>query len=390
MTSFCVIGSGISGATIANLLSKKHSVDLYDKARGLGGRSSFKRLDKKRGFDHGTQYFSPKSLEFKKFTKKLVEKKVLKIWTGDHKFLSKNHSVDLYDKARGLGGRSSFKRLDNKRGFDHGTQYFSPKSLEFKRFTKRLVEKKVLKIWTGDHKFLSKKKKENKKHIKIIGKKGNNDISKYLLKNIRCYFQCELKKINFSNKKWILTFTDGKIKTYENLILTCPFPQLKKLSKNYIKNSFINTKVKMDANITVLIEIKKTNLNYSSFLFNDKILGWAGYENSKKRFKSKTDLWTLQSTFKWANKKINQNKLFKKSNAKILIDKFFQLTGIKKTKILYSLNHGWKYSSNSKPLKLKSYWNSRLNLGVCADWFNGPRLESGWISSNDLYNKIIK
>ena len=89
MSSFCVIGSGISGATIANLLSKKHSIDLYDKAKGLGGRSSFKRLDKKKGFDHGTQYFSPKSIEFKKFTKKLLEKKVLKIWTGDHKFFSK-------------------------------------------------------------------------------------------------------------------------------------------------------------------------------------------------------------------------------------------------------------------------------------------------------------
>ena len=72
----------------------------------------------------------------------------------------------------------------------------------------------------------------------------------------------------------------------------------------------------------------------------------------------------------------------------LLIDKFFKLTGIKQTKVLFSLNHGWKYSSNSKPLKLKSYWNSRLNLGVCADWFNGPRLESGWISANDLYKKI--
>ena len=88
MRNFCVIGSGISGATIANLLSKKHSVDLYDKARGLGGRSSFKRLDEKRGFDHGAQYFSPKSLEFKKFTKMLIEKKILKLWVGNHKFLS--------------------------------------------------------------------------------------------------------------------------------------------------------------------------------------------------------------------------------------------------------------------------------------------------------------
>ena len=321
MSSFCVIGSGISGATIANLLNKKHNVDLYDKARGLGGRSSFKRLDKIRGFDHGTQYFSPKTPEFKKFTKKLIEKKILKIWEGNHKFLSD-------------------------------------------------------------------KKKENKKHVKVIGRKGNNDISKYLLKNVRCYFQSELKKINFQSRKWNLIFNDGEIRNYENLILTCPFPQLKKLSKKYIKNSFIKEKIKMDANITILIEIKKTNLGYSSFLFNDRILGWAGYENSKKRFKSKSDLWTLQSTFNWANKKINQNKVLKKTNAKILIDKFFKLTGIKPTKVLFSLNHGWKYSSNSKPLKLKSYWNSRLNLGVCADWFNGPRLESGWISANDLYKKI--
>ena len=87
MRNFCVIGSGISGATIANLLSKKHSVDLYDKARGLGGRSSFKRLDEKRGFDHGAQYFSPKSVEFKKFTKMLIEKNINLNSTCEHHFL---------------------------------------------------------------------------------------------------------------------------------------------------------------------------------------------------------------------------------------------------------------------------------------------------------------
>ena len=38
MLDFCIIGSGISGSTIAHLLSKKYSVEIYDKARGLGGR----------------------------------------------------------------------------------------------------------------------------------------------------------------------------------------------------------------------------------------------------------------------------------------------------------------------------------------------------------------
>jgi len=323
MSTYCVIGSGISGATIANLLSKKYSVDLFDKARGPGGRASFKRLDKLKGFDHGTQYISPKSSSFKNFIQKLIKKKVLKTWDGKHLFLNKI-------------------------------------------------------------------KKENKNHLKIIGKLGNNDISKYLLKDINCNFKTELKKMDYKEKKWVLTFSDGTKKIYEKLILTCPFAQLSKISKKFIKNPFIKKKVKMDANITVMIVTKKIKTNISSYLFDDKVLGWVAKENTKKRFKSSKDLWTLQSTYNWANKKINKNRENKDLNSKILIEQFFKLTGIKKTKVLFSLNHGWKYSSNSKPLKIKSFWDSSINLGVCADWFVGPRLEAGWISANDLYKKIVK
>ena len=321
MSDYCVIGSGISGATIANLLNKKFQ-------------------------------------------------------------------VNLYDKGRGPGGRASFKRIKGQIGFDHGTQYFSPKTIEFKKFANRLIKIKILKKWSGNHIFLNSKKKENKKHIKIIGKKGNNDICKFLLKKVKCFYQSEVKKIYYKNKLWFLLFTDGKIRTYKGVILTCPFPQLKKLSEKFINNTFIKRKLKMDSNITVMIAIKKNKKSPSSFLFDDPVLGWAGNENTKKRFKSKYDLWTLQSTFKWANKNIDKNKKNLKKNSKILIDKFFKLTKIKKTKVIYSINHGWKYSSNSKPLKIRSYWDPQKKIGVCADWFIGPRLESGWISAHDLFKKI--
>ena len=321
MSDYCVIGSGISGATIANLLHKKFQ-------------------------------------------------------------------VNLYDKGRGPGGRASFKRIKGQIGFDHGTQYFSPKTIEFKKFANKLIKIKILKKWSGNHIFLNSKKKENKKHIKIIGKKGNNDICKFLLKKVKCFYQSEVKKIYYKNKLWFLLFTDGKIRTYKGVILTCPFPQLKKLSEKFINNTFIKKNLKMDANITVMIAIKKNKESASSFVFDDPVLGWAGNENTKKRFKSKYDLWTLQSTFKWANKNIDKNKKNLKKNSKILIDKFFKLTKIKKTKVIYSINHGWKYSSNSKPLKIRSYWDPKKKLGVCADWFIGPRLESGWISAHDLFKKI--
>ena len=321
MNDYCVIGAGISGSTIANLLNKKYQ-------------------------------------------------------------------VNLYDKGRGPGGRASFKRIKGKVGFDHGAQYFSPKTKEFKKFIDTLLKKNILKRWGGNHVFLNTKKKNNKKHIKIIGKNGNNDISKYLLKKIKCFYQSEVKKIYFKDKLWFLLLNDGSIRYFKGVILTCPFPQVRTLVKKFIKNSFVKKKLKMDANITVMIAIKKSKTSPCSFVFDDPVLGWAGNENTKKRFKSKYDLWTLQSTFKWANKNISKNKKNLKKNSKILIDKFFKLAKIKRTKVIYSINHGWKYSSNSKPFKIRSYWDPQKKLGVCADWFIGPRLEAGWISAHDLFKKI--
>ena len=109
--------------------------------------------------------------------------------------LKKKYSINFHEKARGVGGRSSFKRYKGKIGFDHGVQYLSPRSLKFRRFTKELTRKKILKFWGGNHKFLSKSVKKKNKHIKLIGVNGNNDISKYQLKNIKCYHQYELSKI---------------------------------------------------------------------------------------------------------------------------------------------------------------------------------------------------
>ena len=181
--------------------------------------------------------------------------------------LSKKYSLDVYDKARGAGGRSSNKKFNKNESFDHGVQYISPKSSQFKRFINNLITKKIVKKWRGKHMFLNKDKKEDKKHIKIIGNKGNNSISKYLLKNINCIFNTELIKITNKDKTWELDFSDGTKKYYRSLILTCPFPQLKKLSKKYIKHSFINKKVKMDANITVMMVTKKitTNIKFTFF-----------------------------------------------------------------------------------------------------------------------------
>ena len=94
-----------------------------------------------------------------------------------------------------------------------------------------------------------------------------------------------------------------------------------------MKNSFL---------VIVLKTYRYRNKIRSNIESTSKLLlGWAAKENSKKRFKSHQDLWTLQSTHSWANKRINKNKENKDMNSKTLIDRFFKLTGIRKTKVLF-------------------------------------------------------
>jgi predicted NAD/FAD-dependent oxidoreductase len=319
MIDFCILGSGVAGSTIANLLSKKYSVQVFDKARGPGGRSSSKRLKKNLSFDHGVQYISPKSKEFLNFSNSLLKKGKFKTWNGNH--------------------------LD----------------------------------------FTFEKKSSS---IKYIGKKGNNALIKHQLKGIKKKFNSQIIKIKYKKYFWEITFKDKSKHHFKSLVLTCPFPQLKKLAKNYLEKKILNLNVKMEPNITVMVAFKnQKDLPISSIKFNDNILSWAANENSKKRFKSNFSLWTLQATLKWSKKTINN---YRDSNSVInqLISRFIKLSGFDKNKIVHKKIHGWKYSYNFKKTPFLSNWNKRYQLGVCGDWFGGPKVENAWLSANDLAKKI--
>ena len=56
--------------------------------------------------------------------------------------------------------------------------------------------------------------------------------------------------------------------------------------------------------------------------------------------------------------------------------------------MIFKKIHGWKYSYNYEKTPYLSIWDKKINLGVCGDWFNGPKVENAWLSANDLARKI--
>jgi renalase len=320
MKDFCIVGSGIAGSTIANLLSKEYSIEIFDKARGPGGRASNRRYEEKLSFDHGLQYLSPKSIKFKKFVLDLEKKNILKKWSGNH--------------------------------------------LDF-----------------------TFKKKENSN--KYIGSKGNNDICKHLVKKIKVRYNSTVIRIKFNSNYWTITLDNGDEVLSKYLILTCPFPQLKILASKYIKKKLSNFEVNMTPNITVMAAYKNyKKMPISSIKFNDKIISWAVQENSKARFKTNKILWTIQCTENFSRKKIDLLKRTKNKNKSIILKKFENLTGYQTKNIIFKTIHGWKYAYSRSSTRVDCLWNNKDKLGICADWFMGPYAEHAWLSANSLFFKI--
>ena len=89
--------------------------------------------------------------------------------------------------------------------------------------------------------------------------------------------------------------------------------------------------------------------------------------------------------FKKYDKVSKYSKKYKENSSNIIS---FDLMNSIENKIIFKRIHGWKYSYNFEKTPYLSIWNKKINLGVCGDWFNGPKVENAWLSANDLARKI--
>ena len=91
-----VIGSGVSGLTLANELNNFWDVTVFEKSSGVGGRMATRTMQPFE-FDHGAQFFTARTGVFKKFLAPFIDQEIVTTWSPKIISLEK--------------GKKSFKRL---------------------------------------------------------------------------------------------------------------------------------------------------------------------------------------------------------------------------------------------------------------------------------------
>lgn len=297
--------------------------------------------------------------------------------------------LDFYEKSRGVGGRCSTRRVDNVGLFDHGLQYIKSQNKEFKKFLKDYS------IWKGNFKiFQNNQLIDDLDKERIIHENGNNSLVKNLFRNKNVIFNKELKSLEKKSDHFNLTFKDDTQENYKTIIISAPFQQAYNLTKQFTEDYFSKFNFSMQPNLTLMIALNKgLKLNLSAISFeDDDVLGFAANENTKKKdlINKDLELWTIQSSLKYAIKNIYEYR----NNKQNLIDemlKSFSIklkVDIKKDNIEYSDIHGWLYAYNQKVAAPNCYWDKDLRLGICGDWFSGGNAENAFTNAKQLAKLI--
>jgi len=308
------------------------------------------------------------------------------------KELSKLNEVTIFDKARGVGGRMATKRIDDYH-FDHGAQFFTAKSQEFKDFCNKAKNDKIIEEWNIDFveiigNKISKKYQFNNDKPHFVAKPQMNNLCKYIAQDLNILLGKQVKSINFDDKKWSLKTTEDEIfNNFDYLILAIPSHQVINLLPKNFKYLDIISSIRMSGCFTLMLGFKeKLSIEFGAALVKESNISWISV-NSSKPERPKGFSLIVNSSNKWADENIEEELEIIKEK---MITSLRQIIDFDISNLSCQNIHRWRYANATLRTGDKSLFDPNLNLGVCGDWLISGRVENAFLSGLDLYKNIIQ
>ncbi len=276
------------------------------------------------------------------------------------------HSVAIFEKSRGLGGRLATKRVGDF-AFDHGAQYFTVQKDSFKSIINDAIKAGYAAEWEAN---------------RFVGIPGMSSFARILLGQCDVHFGRTIQTIARKGDYWSLCDINGEqVDGFDAVILALPSPQIATILKN--------SSVKLDAIgaldyhpcwALMLAFNSGADFNAQTLTPDDPIIAWIA-ENSAKPNRATTHrTFVVHATPAWSVDHLEANA---EDICKMLRSKFKEITEIKAEPTMV-LAHRWRYARVIEPLGHAFVWDEKQCLGACGDWAIGSRIEDAFISGHML------
>jgi len=317
------------------------------------------------------------------------------------------HSVTLFEKSRGVGGRMS-TRNSPFGTFDHGAQYFTVRD---PRFVQALeTTPKVCRPWGANMvQVLDERGRLAAAGLPArephwVAKPGMNALAKAWAAPLAesTLFETRVTHIEtdaLDKSQWQLRTLGADESThvyagFDAVLLAVPSPQAMELLDTVPKSRRpTQATMKKLEQVTVApcwtlmlafpqaVQPGLTTLGpqWNAARSTHHRIAWLARESSKPG-RGMVERWTVQASAAWSQEHINDSK--DRVEGK-LIKAFAEVTGIR-AEPSHVESHRWLYAKTGQPLGQSHIWSAKSGLGVCGDWCLGHRVENAFVSGLEL------
>lgn len=322
-----IIGAGLSGLALAEMLKDKAAITLFEKARGVGGRMSTRYADPYQ-FDHGAQYFTVRTPEFAQFLQPFITSNIVRHWSPQ------------IVKLEGNGHLVGIPQTED--------YYISVPKMNM--LCKTLAADKDVRI---------------QHQIAAIEKTQQG----WML---------------FDNQ-------EQSFGPYDIVVSTAPAPQTKALfPANFAYTNEISSSKLSGCYSLMLGYQSPPDIPWDAARISNSPLSWIAI-NSRKEGRDSAFSLIAQTTNIWAEAHIDndqeevQTLLVNETLRQISLHS----GGYAPRTPDYQTLHRWRYAATSIPAAHSYYYDTDLKLAVCGDWCIEGRVEAAFISAHKFMTAIL-
>ncbi|MEC7985331.1 MAG: FAD-dependent oxidoreductase [Myxococcota bacterium] len=294
--------------------------------------------------------------------------------------------VELYDKARQVGGRIATRssRKDALWRFDHGLPFFSTQDPHFRLRLLAWENCGVLQKWEGKVGLWEEGNISLSEEERFVAIDQNVSLPLHLQRDLKIHTQKRIVQIKYSAQKWSLQTETERFDDYDYLLIAIPPKQAKALLPTRLHFPSIHMEfhpqhalmLRTEADIALPWDAIKLP-RHSTF-------SWLAKESSKPG-RPDAFQWILHTQPSWSEAVLERTP---EDLVPELVHALQRLLN-QKINVLQHQIHRWRYSRVKDPDTSGSWFLAEQNIGMCGDWLHGGRADGAYLSGTHLAAEVL-
>lgn len=298
--------------------------------------------------------------------------------------------VVVFEKSRGFGGRMA-TRYEEDFEFDHGAQFFTAHSEEFRAYLQKLIDDGVIATWNVrfaelDRQEVATIRQWGDAYPHYVGMPRMNSIGKYLADGLDVRRRTNIARLTNESGAWRLSDCTGTDQgRFDWVLFAMPAAQTASLApaRSQLRNSALEARMKACYSLMLGFEAPLA-LPWQAALVRGADISWISV-NSSKPGRAQCFALVVHSTNSFADANIDRDP---SKVCKHLVDEASMVIGIDCGNAAIAGLQRWRFANadtRDGPLCLLE---TDRRLAGCGDWFRRGRVESAFLSGLEVGRKL--